>query len=142
MPSCRKPRGSISAALQSRRSTILRDGRRRFYVFPVDLESSLYRIPHTSLSDCLRSAHAFLRALRASPSMAFEIVERAELHRESVWVGRREVLVFAETMPRRSEAGADSRNGASRGDSPVRGASFAGASGSDRRTGNHQSMRF
>lgn len=102
--SCNRPRlGSCSAALRARRALLLAEGRRRFYVFPLDVgpHSKLGKVPHASLSDCIASAHSWLQRARSEPAWWFTIVERAELPGQSCFASVRDILVYADLLPPR-----------------------------------------
>lgn len=108
-------RGSVSASLRARRALLLAEGRRRFYVFPLDVgpHSTLGKSPHLSVSDCVASAHAWLQRVRFEDSWWFSVVEKAELNGESVWASRQDILVFNDLLlPSPKRGGCDSRGGA------------------------------
>lgn len=92
---------SISATLRARRALLLAEGRRRFYVFPLDVgpHSTLGKVPHASPSDCVAAAHAWLQRVRSEDAWWFALVERSELNGESVVVSRQDFLVFNDLLP-------------------------------------------
>lgn len=108
-------RANISASLRASRALLLAEGRRRFYVFPLDVgpHSRLGAVPHDSISDCVASAHAWLQRVRNEECWWFSIVERAELPGQSVHASVRDILVYNDLLPlRRSEGGSHSTPGA------------------------------
>lgn len=122
--------GSISATLRARRALLLAEGRRRFYVFPLDVgpHSRLGKIPHGSPSDCVAAAHAWLQRVKDADSWWFTIVERAELNGQSVHAGVQDILVFNDLLPiGRRPPGSEARGDAIR--EAARSACRAGASG-------------
>lgn len=121
---------TVSAVLRSRRALLLAEGRRRFYVFPLDVgpHSRLGKIPHGSPSECLAAAHAWLQRVRDADSWWFSVVEKAELDGESTWAGVQDILVFNDLLPiGRRPSGFEARGDAIR--EAARSACRAGASG-------------
>lgn len=108
------PRRSISASLRARRALLLAEGRRRFYVFPLDVgpHSTLGKVSHASPSDCIAAAHSWLQRVRLEESWWFSIVERAELPGQSVTVSVQDFLVFNDLLlPAPKRRGCDSGAG-------------------------------
>lgn len=96
---CRKD--TISASFRARRALLLAEGRRRFYVHPLDVgpHSVLAGKPHDSFADCVASAHAWLQRVRAEDAWWFSVIERAELPGQSVVAGYQDILVFNDLLP-------------------------------------------
>lgn len=109
-------RANISASLQAHRALLLAEGRRRFYVHPLDVGpySRLGRVAHDSPADCIAAAHLWLQRARSDLSWWFRIVERAELPGQSVHASVQDVLVFSDLLPLRSFGGSHSIPGAAR----------------------------
>lgn len=100
--SCNRRRlGSCSAALQAQRALLLAEGRRRFYCFPLGVGpySKLGKVPHSSMSDCIASAHLWIQRARAEDSWWFTVIERAELNGQSCVASYRDILVFNDLLP-------------------------------------------
>lgn len=130
-------RNSISAALRSRRAVLLAEGRRRYYVYPLDVgpHSKLGKQSFGSSGDCVAAAHAWLQAAREADSWWFTVVERAELGGESVVASYQDILVFADLLPLgRRPNGTEVRGDAIRKGGPL-GPARAGASGAAPLTG-------
>lgn len=126
-----RQRASISASLRARRALLLAEGRRRFYVYPLDVgpHSSLGSVPHDSPHDCIAAAHAWLQRVRSEESWWFTVVERAELPGESVHASVQDILVYNDLLPLRPvPAGAEERGGAHSVSAPE-GRAKPGASG-------------
>lgn len=96
-----RKRANISAALRARRALLLAEGRRRFYVHPLDVgpHSMLAGKSHDSVSDCIAAAHAWLQRVRSEDFWWFSIVERAELPGQSVVASVRDFLVYNDLLP-------------------------------------------
>lgn len=110
-----RQRASISASLRARRALLLAEGRRRFYVYPLDVgpHSSLGSVPHDSPHDCIAAAHAWLQRVRSEESWWFTIVERSELPGESVHASVQDILVYNDLLPIRPvPSRAEERGGA------------------------------